>query len=158
MLPSIRYFQTVFCQNGNGCLYSWGAYYHDCTVVRHVHVYLIWIFIPFCLHGFQVDRCLLALQSEVENFVLRMAAEFPDSKEQLIFLINNYDMMLAVPPPPPAPHPLTSSTPSHSHPLTPLPPPSSPPHTLHPHTPSSPFTPSHPTVTPSLPHTLPLFP
>ena len=25
-----------------------------------------------------------------------MAAEFPDCKEQLVFLINNYDMMLAV--------------------------------------------------------------
>ena len=46
--------------------------------------------------SFQVDRCLSALQTEVENFVLRMAAEFPNRKEQLIFLINNYDMMLAV--------------------------------------------------------------
>ncbi|XP_064474251.1 vacuolar protein sorting-associated protein 52 homolog isoform X2 [Ornithodoros turicata] len=33
---------------------------------------------------------------EVENFILRMAAEFPGRKEQLIFLINNYDMMLSV--------------------------------------------------------------
>lgn len=44
---------------------------------------------------------------EVENFVLRVAAEFSSRKEQLIFLINNYDMMLGVlmvtnmPPPPP---------------------------------------------------------
>ena len=37
-----------------------------------------------------------ALQSEVENFILRMAAEFPDRKEQLVFLVNNYDMMLGV--------------------------------------------------------------
>ena len=44
----------------------------------------------------QVDQCLSALQGEVENFVLRMAAEFPQRKEQLIFLINNYDMLLAV--------------------------------------------------------------
>ena len=44
----------------------------------------------------QVDRSLSALQSEVENFILRMAAEFPGRKEQLIFLINNYDMMLGV--------------------------------------------------------------
>ena len=44
----------------------------------------------------QVDRCLSTLQTEVENFILRMAAEFPERKEQLIFLINNYDMMLAV--------------------------------------------------------------
>ncbi len=44
----------------------------------------------------QVDQALSALQGEVENFVLRMAAEFPQRKEQLIFLINNYDMLLAV--------------------------------------------------------------
>ena len=36
------------------------------------------------------------LQTEVENFILRMAAEFPQRKEQLVFLINNYDMMLNV--------------------------------------------------------------
>lgn len=46
---------------------------------------------------------------EVENFVLRVAAEFSSRKEQLIFLINNYDMMLGVlmvtnmPPPPQSP-------------------------------------------------------
>ncbi|XP_076562404.1 vacuolar protein sorting-associated protein 52 homolog [Arvicanthis niloticus] len=33
---------------------------------------------------------------EVENFVLRVAAEFSSRKEQLVFLINNYDMMLGV--------------------------------------------------------------
>ncbi|NXS71309.1 VPS52 protein, partial [Pandion haliaetus] len=33
---------------------------------------------------------------EGENFVLRVAAEFSSRKEQLIFLINNYDMMLGV--------------------------------------------------------------
>lgn len=33
---------------------------------------------------------------EVENFVLKMAAEFPSRRDQLIFLINNYDMMLSV--------------------------------------------------------------
>ncbi|XP_067131774.1 vacuolar protein sorting-associated protein 52 homolog [Centruroides vittatus] len=43
-----------------------------------------------------VARLLAALQGEVENFILRMAAEFPERKEQLIFLINNYDMMLSV--------------------------------------------------------------
>ncbi|XP_010782887.1 vacuolar protein sorting-associated protein 52 homolog [Notothenia coriiceps] len=36
------------------------------------------------------------LQVEVENFVLKMAAEFPSRRNQLIFLINNYDMMLSV--------------------------------------------------------------
>ncbi|XP_071501789.1 vacuolar protein sorting-associated protein 52 homolog [Diadema antillarum] len=44
----------------------------------------------------KVNRLLLRLQAEVENFILRMAAEFPSRKEQLIFLINNYDMMLNV--------------------------------------------------------------
>jgi hypothetical protein len=44
----------------------------------------------------QVSKCLSTLQQEVENFILRMAAEFPHRKEQLIFLINNYDMLLAV--------------------------------------------------------------
>ena len=43
-----------------------------------------------------MNKVLAALQVEVENFILRMAAEFPLRKEQLIFLINNYDMMLAV--------------------------------------------------------------
>ncbi|CAN0352484.1 unnamed protein product [Lampetra fluviatilis] len=36
------------------------------------------------------------LQVEVENFILLMAAEFSSRKEQLMFLINNYDMLLAV--------------------------------------------------------------
>ena len=50
-------------------------------------------FVFLCL---KVNKVLAALQVEVENFILRMAAEFPLRKEQLIFLINNYDMMLAV--------------------------------------------------------------
>ncbi|CAH1787667.1 unnamed protein product [Owenia fusiformis] len=44
----------------------------------------------------RVNKLLAKLQTEVDNFVLRMAAEFPLRKEQLIFLINNYDMMLGV--------------------------------------------------------------
>lgn len=44
----------------------------------------------------RVNNLLSQLQNEVENFILRMAAEFPQRKEQLIFLINNYDMMLTV--------------------------------------------------------------
>ena len=36
------------------------------------------------------------MQVEVENFVLRVAAEFSSRKEQLGFLVNNYDMMLLV--------------------------------------------------------------
>ncbi|XP_037119772.1 vacuolar protein sorting-associated protein 52 homolog isoform X1 [Syngnathus acus] len=44
----------------------------------------------------RTDALLAQLQAEVENFVLKMAAEFPSRREQLIFLINNYDMMLGV--------------------------------------------------------------
>jgi len=44
----------------------------------------------------RVSKSLGVLQTEVENFVLRRAAEFVNRKEQLIFLINNYDMMLQV--------------------------------------------------------------
>lgn len=44
----------------------------------------------------RVASLLASLQGEVENFILRMAAEFQGRKEQLIFLINNYDMMLGV--------------------------------------------------------------
>lgn len=43
-----------------------------------------------------VSRLLLELQNEVECFILRMAAIFPSRKEQLIFLINNYDLVLGV--------------------------------------------------------------
>ncbi|XP_063041258.1 vacuolar protein sorting-associated protein 52 homolog [Engraulis encrasicolus] len=44
----------------------------------------------------RTNTLLAQLQVEVENFVLKMAAEFPSRKDQLIFLINNYDMMLSV--------------------------------------------------------------
>ncbi|XP_048058154.1 vacuolar protein sorting-associated protein 52 homolog [Megalobrama amblycephala] len=44
----------------------------------------------------RTNTLLGQLQIEVENFVLKMAAEFPSRKDQLIFLINNYDMMLSV--------------------------------------------------------------
>lgn len=43
-----------------------------------------------------VNRLLAVLQEEVECFILRMAAVFPQRKEQLIFLINNYDMVLGI--------------------------------------------------------------
>lgn len=39
---------------------------------------------------------LLTLQDEVHCFLLRMAAEFPQRIQQLIFLINNYDMVLNI--------------------------------------------------------------
>uniref|UniRef100_A0AAQ5ZWG7 Vacuolar protein sorting-associated protein 52 homolog n=1 Tax=Amphiprion ocellaris TaxID=80972 RepID=A0AAQ5ZWG7_AMPOC len=44
----------------------------------------------------RTNALLGQLQIEVENFVLKMAAEFPSRRDQLIFLINNYDMMLSV--------------------------------------------------------------
>ncbi|XP_054282632.1 vacuolar protein sorting-associated protein 52 homolog [Macrosteles quadrilineatus] len=44
----------------------------------------------------QVTRLLAQLLDEVECYVLRMAAIFPQRKEQLIFLINNYDMVLSI--------------------------------------------------------------
>lgn len=36
------------------------------------------------------------LQEEVEMFIFRMAGVFEERKEQLIFLINNYDMILNI--------------------------------------------------------------
>jgi hypothetical protein len=39
---------------------------------------------------------LSQLQLEVQNFILRLASEFSQRKEQLILLINNYDLMLNV--------------------------------------------------------------
>jgi len=45
----------------------------------------------------KVSKLLSDLQQEVENFVLRMASTFADErKKQLIFLINNYDMILSI--------------------------------------------------------------
>lgn len=43
-----------------------------------------------------VSRLLLELKNEVECFMLRMAAIFPQRKEQLIYLINNYDLILGI--------------------------------------------------------------
>lgn len=43
-----------------------------------------------------VSRLLLDLQNEVECFMLRMAAIFPERKNQLIYLINNYDLILGL--------------------------------------------------------------
>ncbi|XP_054461502.1 vacuolar protein sorting-associated protein 52 homolog isoform X1 [Anoplopoma fimbria] len=44
----------------------------------------------------RTNTLLGQLLAEVENFVLKMAAEFPSRRDQLIFLMNNYDMMLSV--------------------------------------------------------------
>uniref|UniRef100_A0A8D8HGG2 Vacuolar protein sorting-associated protein 52 homolog n=2 Tax=Culex pipiens TaxID=7175 RepID=A0A8D8HGG2_CULPI len=43
-----------------------------------------------------VSHLLLELQEEVKCFMLRMAAIFTTRKEQLIYLINNYDLVLGV--------------------------------------------------------------
>uniref|UniRef100_A0A8W7P7L5 Vacuolar protein sorting-associated protein 52 homolog n=1 Tax=Anopheles coluzzii TaxID=1518534 RepID=A0A8W7P7L5_ANOCL len=43
-----------------------------------------------------VSHMLLELQEEVKCFMLRMAAIFTTRKEQLIYLINNYDLVLGV--------------------------------------------------------------
>ncbi|CAO1351774.1 unnamed protein product [Diamesa hyperborea] len=43
-----------------------------------------------------VSRLLLELQNEVECFMMRMAAIFEQRKEQLIYLINNYDLILGI--------------------------------------------------------------
>lgn len=44
----------------------------------------------------RVSVLLGLLQTEVENFILKMAARLDTPKEQLIFLINNYDMILSI--------------------------------------------------------------
>ncbi|CAL8396183.1 unnamed protein product [Gadus morhua 'NCC'] len=46
--------------------------------------------------SFTQEDLLPGFRVEVENFVLKMAAEFPSRRDQLIFLVNNYDMMLSV--------------------------------------------------------------
>ena len=49
------------------------------------------------LRRFLVDRVLFCLLSiPVANFILKMAGAFQERRDQLIFLINNYDMMLSV--------------------------------------------------------------
>lgn len=44
----------------------------------------------------QVTAGLRSLRDEVANFIMRVAAEFPNRRDQLIFLINNYNMLLSV--------------------------------------------------------------
>ncbi|KAJ8961203.1 hypothetical protein NQ318_008886 [Aromia moschata] len=43
-----------------------------------------------------VNKLLAELQEEVEMFIFRMAGAFTERKDQLIFLINNYDMILSI--------------------------------------------------------------
>ncbi|XP_041976459.1 vacuolar protein sorting-associated protein 52 homolog [Aricia agestis] len=44
----------------------------------------------------ELSKLLSILQDEVHCFLLKMAAEFPQRIQQLIFLINNYDMVLSI--------------------------------------------------------------
>lgn len=44
----------------------------------------------------RLHRLLSTLQEEVEGFTLRLAAAFTKRKDQLVALINNYDLMLSV--------------------------------------------------------------
>ena len=44
----------------------------------------------------RVDAALSDLHEELQKFLLQLAAEFLTRKDQLVFLINNYDMMLSV--------------------------------------------------------------
>ncbi|CAF4758230.1 unnamed protein product [Pieris macdunnoughi] len=44
----------------------------------------------------ELSNLLLVLQDEVHCFLLKMAAEFAQRIQQLIFLINNYDMVLSI--------------------------------------------------------------
>ncbi|CAB3230976.1 unnamed protein product [Arctia plantaginis] len=44
----------------------------------------------------ELSNLLLILQDEVHCYLLKMAAEFPQRIQQLIFLINNYDMVLSI--------------------------------------------------------------
>ncbi|XP_066154115.1 vacuolar protein sorting-associated protein 52 homolog [Euwallacea fornicatus] len=43
-----------------------------------------------------VTKLLAEMQEEVEMFIFRMAGVFTERKDQLIFLINNYDMILSI--------------------------------------------------------------
>lgn len=44
----------------------------------------------------ELSNLLLILQDEVHCFLLKMAAEFAQRVQQLIFLINNFDMVLSI--------------------------------------------------------------
>ena len=44
----------------------------------------------------QMNRLLALLQEEMEGLVLRLASQFSLRKEQLLFLINNYDLVMSI--------------------------------------------------------------
>jgi hypothetical protein len=43
----------------------------------------------------RIGQLMSRLQHEVDSFINRLAREFPNKKQQLIFFINNYDMIVA---------------------------------------------------------------
>ncbi|KAA8591241.1 hypothetical protein FQN60_002184, partial [Etheostoma spectabile] len=69
---------------------SMSTYVSDCY--DSIAVFLC-IHIILRFRAITAKRTIPALDKsvEVENFVLKMAAEFPSRRDQLIFLINNYD-------------------------------------------------------------------
>ena len=44
----------------------------------------------------QMNRLLAMLQEEMEGLLLRLASQFSGRKEQLLFLINNYDLVMSI--------------------------------------------------------------
>jgi len=44
----------------------------------------------------QMHRLLALLQEEVEGLTLRLASQFPARKDQILFLINNYDIIMSI--------------------------------------------------------------
>ena len=44
----------------------------------------------------QINRLLALLQEEMEGLILRLAGQFSARKEQLLFLINNYDLVMSI--------------------------------------------------------------
>jgi len=44
----------------------------------------------------QMNRLLAILQEEIEGLILRLAAGFNNRKDQLLFLINNYDVIMTI--------------------------------------------------------------
>ena len=43
-----------------------------------------------------LSTILLDMEQEIGNFIMKMASSFRDRKEQLIFVINNYDIILSI--------------------------------------------------------------
>ena len=44
----------------------------------------------------QMNRLLAVLQEEVEGLIIKLANQFGNRKEQLLFMINNYDVVMSI--------------------------------------------------------------